>query len=262
MSVRYDKIGIGYNRTRSADPYLRDRMAHFLGPATGTQYLDVGCGTGNYTIALHALGYAFTGMDPSAEMLDMARERSNKIIWVSGQAEEMPFIDSCFDGILAILTVHHWQDIDAGLEECARVLEPGVRMVIFTATPQQMEGYWLGHYFPKMLQDSMQIMHSLERLEGAASKAKLHLIATEKYFIQPDLQDQFLYGAKYAPERYLDPQIRSGISSFAAFSNAQEVQSGLAKMQADIAQNKIQPIIDSYKNEAGDYLFIQLQKQN
>jgi ubiquinone/menaquinone biosynthesis C-methylase UbiE len=260
MGARYDKIGIGYDHTRRADPYLCDRIAHLMGPATQYQYLDVGCGTGNYTIALRAKGYDFTGMDPSAEMLAQARQKSNKVIWVSGQAEDMPFIDGSFDGILAMLTLHHWQDLDAGLEECARVLERGKRMVIFTATPQQMEGYWLGHYFPQMLQDSMQIMPTLERMQSAASKAELQLITTEKYCIQPHLQDHFLYSSKYNPERYLDPQIRSGISSFAAFSNAQEVKSGLAKMQADITQNKIQSIIDSYQNEDGDYLFIQLQK--
>ena len=75
---RYDKIGIGYDSTRKADSYLTQKMFSFL--CTGqsnSQYLDVGCGTGNYTTALHQMGLNFIGIEPSDEMLRKAKAKNS-----------------------------------------------------------------------------------------------------------------------------------------------------------------------------------------
>ena len=65
MEAIYDAIGTGYNSTRQADPYLTSRLLYFLKPQPGKLYLDIGCGTGNYTIALSNQGLNFTGVEPS-----------------------------------------------------------------------------------------------------------------------------------------------------------------------------------------------------
>jgi len=49
----YDRIGVGYDDTRQADPYLRSRLIHHLRPSPSGRYLDIGSGTGNYTFAMH-----------------------------------------------------------------------------------------------------------------------------------------------------------------------------------------------------------------
>jgi predicted TPR repeat methyltransferase len=67
--VKYDKIGIGYNSTRQADPYLTERLLYHLQPKNNKLYLDIGCGTGNYTCALDDKGISFIGVEPSGEML-------------------------------------------------------------------------------------------------------------------------------------------------------------------------------------------------
>ena len=45
-------IGVGYDSTRSADPYILSRLLHHLSPTADASYLDVGCGTGNFPIAM------------------------------------------------------------------------------------------------------------------------------------------------------------------------------------------------------------------
>jgi ubiquinone/menaquinone biosynthesis C-methylase UbiE len=256
MAIKYDKIGVGYNTTRKADPYLLGRMFDLLQSQPGQPYLDVGCGTGNYTIALHEMGLDIIGLDPSLEMLDKAQSRAPEITWRKGVAEELHFADGSFQGILASLTLHHWRDIRVGLSEAARVLKPGGRMVMFTATPQQMEGYWLRHYFPKMLADSTRLMPTLEDIAEAMALGGLQLITTEKYFIQEDLQDWFLLAGKHNPSIYLQPEVRRGISSFAAVANAEEVERGLIHLAADIESGKVKDVIERYSNQDGDYLFV------
>ena len=68
MSVLYDQIADGYDTTRRADPTIVRRLAAYLALAPGRRYLDVGCGTGNYTAALAALGGVWHGVDSSRQI--------------------------------------------------------------------------------------------------------------------------------------------------------------------------------------------------
>ncbi len=86
---KYDRIGIGYNQTRKADPYLLSRMNFLLNPSEGQKFADIGSGTGNYTIALNELGLDFTGIEPSDKMLEIARLKSERIEWQKGKAESI-----------------------------------------------------------------------------------------------------------------------------------------------------------------------------
>ena len=88
MAAKYDKIGIGYNQTRRVDPHLAERVYALLEPKKEGKFLDIGCGTGNYTQALAKKGLDLIGMDPSSEMLGKARNRSDQIRWLQGIAED------------------------------------------------------------------------------------------------------------------------------------------------------------------------------
>ena len=260
MEAKYDKIGKQYNRTRKADSYLLGRLHHHLASKTGGDYLDIGCGTGNYTVELQAKGGAFTGIDPSERMLKKARAKSTAIQWMKGVVEALPLTDSSVDGVVGSLTTHHWTDIEQGFRELYRVLRPGGQLVIFTATPAQMRGYWLNHYFPNMLEDSCQQMPSFNRVSTAIADAGFQSLALEKYFIKEDLQDLFLYSGKHQPELYFQDAVRQGISSFSALSNQTEVAAGLLRLEADIQSGENAAVIKHYENEDGDYLFITAKK--
>ncbi len=261
MKEKYDLIGQNYNLTRKADPYLLNRLYNLLEPQAHHQYLDIGCGTGNYTVGLNNRGLQLIGVEPSDEMLRKARAKSSQVEWLKGKAENIPLSDQSIDGILGSLTIHHWTNLELGFRELSRVLKSKGRIVIFTATPHQMKGYWLNHYFPKMLDDSMIQMPSYELLKTSMNKGGFDLIATEKYFIHKELQDLFLYSGKHDPQRYLDPQVRHGISSFSALANAAEVKQGLQQLQEDIATGRVNEIISQYENEEGDYLYVIGQKK-
>jgi hypothetical protein len=111
-----------------------------------------------------------------------------------------------------------------------------------------------------MLEDSIIQMPALKTVLTAMESAGFRTVETEKYFIQPDLQDQFLYCGKQNPNLYFDQQIRNGISSFSDLSNQEEVSNGLSQLKADVGSGKIQNIIQEYENDWGDYLYVIAQK--
>lgn len=66
-------------------------------------------------------------------------------------------------------------------------------------------------------------MPTLEKVKTAMKDSGIEFLKTHKYFIKPDLEDQFLYCGKQNPELYFDDQIRHGISSFSSLANRTEV---------------------------------------
>lgn len=256
MEAKYDKIGVDYNHTRRADKYITERLLNFLEPTTRGRYLDIGCGTGNYTDKLQKKGFEFIGIDPSKEMLEKAAQKNTAIDWRVGRAEKINLEDESVNGAIAVLTVHHWSDLWKSFAEISRVLKPDSKIVIFTSTPVQMKGYWLNHYFPKMLNDSIVQMPSLEQIEEAMIKAELLVTGTEIYAVTPDLKDLFLFSGKHHPALYLQPEVRWGISSFSSLADKEEVKIGLSKMKRDIENGNIEEVMKSHENDQGDYLFI------
>jgi ubiquinone/menaquinone biosynthesis C-methylase UbiE len=257
---KYDQIGVGYNTTRKVDHYLLGRMIHFLRAENSGTYLDIGCGTGNYTIEFSKRGVHMVGIDPSEAMLSIARSRTSDVEWKNGKAENIPLEAESVDGILAILTTHHWSNQDKGYTELGRVMKKGARLVIFTATPEQMRGYWLNHYFPTMIRDAGKHMLAFETIEATLMKAGFTSVTAEKYSVTNDLQDLFLQSGKHNPASYLDENVRRGISSFATAKNPEEVRNGLSQLREDIATGKIEEVMSKYQSDVGDYLFVAAQK--
>lgn len=145
----YNTISGQYNLTRQADSYISKRLLSHLCPHNNEVYLDIGCGTGNYTIRLAEKGVKFCGVEPSDKMLDEAISKSDKVKWLIGSAELIPSVDNEFGGAIAVLTIHHWRDIEKSFKELSRVLKNDSYFVVFTSTPLQMNRYWLNAYFPK-----------------------------------------------------------------------------------------------------------------
>jgi ubiquinone/menaquinone biosynthesis C-methylase UbiE len=258
----YNLIGQDYNATRKADPHICKRLITLLSPEKRGSYIDIGCGTGNYTIVLSDAGFEFTGLDPSETMLATARQKTFSKCWLLGSAEKIPVPDGQFDGAIATLTIHHWTDIKKAFQEVFRVLKINSRLVLFTSLPEQMAGYWLNHYFPKMMQTSIQKMLSLDQIIDAGRSAGFHLQCTELYDINMQLEDLFLYSGKMNPELYLDDCFRKGISSFAGVDHQAEIKMGLQKLASDISSGHIKMIQEKFRANNGDYIFVVLTKRS
>ncbi len=105
--------------------------------------LDLGAGGGHVTYQLAACAEAVTACDLSEEMIAavLAQAKVREMNNVSGKvarAESLPFADDSFDFLASRFSAHHWQDLEAGLREARRVLEPdGTALFIDVIAPEQ-----------------------------------------------------------------------------------------------------------------------------
>ena len=260
MTAIYNKIGIGYDHHRRADPGIVETLATALGRPGGGPCLDLACGSGNYTIAMARKGYVLTGLDASSRMLAAARDKSRAVSWVLAGAERQPFADQNFHGAICTLGIHHFCDLVAAFGECHRVLRPGAPLVLFTGEAGQMRHYWLNDYFPKAMARSIAVMPSRGRIEDYLRQAGFADVSYTPYWVAADLQDHFLYSGKHDPGFYLDDQVRASISTFAKHGDETEIQAGVARLRADIASGRIDQVRWSYSSELGDYLFVRARR--
>ncbi len=255
----YDRIGVGYDTTRRADPYLLSRIIHHLRPRAAGRYLDVGSGTGNYTIAMHRSGVPMVGLELSLTMLNRPREKSDEVTWLNASAFAIPFRAASFDGATCTFVHHHLNDPIAAFEEIRRVMKDDARLVILNVTAEQMYHYWLTEYFPRAIAKGTAPYEKFVTTD-ALETAGFRIVGEEKYEVKEDLQDWFLYCGKNHPERYLDPRIRAGISTFADPPDSNEIEQGLKHLAADIESGRIADVMRSYAWDGGDYMFTIAEK--
>jgi ubiquinone/menaquinone biosynthesis C-methylase UbiE len=259
VTALYDSIGTGYDGTRRADPAIAATLAQLLRPHDGASFLDLGCGTGNYTRALAALGGTWHGLDVSRQMLDVARQQPSPVHWLLGEASALPYAARHFDGVMCSLAIHHFAALPAPFAEVARVLADGP-FVIYTAFAEQMRHYWLGHYFPQMMRRSIEQMPTRQAVVNALRGAGFDGARIVPFHVTRELRDLFLYSGKHRPGLYLDAAVRANISSFARLCPAEELQHGLSRLRRDIDTGRFAAVAARFGGDAGDYALVIARK--
>jgi SAM-dependent methyltransferase len=255
MQPLYNAIGVNYGTTRRADPVITEALAQYLGLSHEGTFLDLACGTGNYTCALENLGGRWHGIDVSTEMLDQAKSKSASIAWRCADASALPYSDRIFAGAICTLAIHHFPELETPFAEVFRVLNCG-KFILFTAFPDQLRNYWLCHYFPQMMARSIEKMPSEKNVVDALGQAGFAIQGVSPFHVTNALQDLFLYSGKDRPELYLNPVLRANISSFATLCPAAELKQGLDALRSDIEKTRFREVAQRYSTAAGDYAYI------
>ncbi len=138
----YEQIAAEYDERLagsgpSDDGFTQTERAFVLGRIRpGHKVLDLGCGTGRFTVPMAEAGAEVTGLDLSGAMLEIARtklsERGLTADLREGDMARLPFEDGTFDVVTSMLTLMHIP-LDARedvFDEASRVLRPGGRMLI------------------------------------------------------------------------------------------------------------------------------------
>ncbi|MFE2936260.1 class I SAM-dependent methyltransferase [Streptomyces sp. NPDC059278] len=119
-------------------PTIRPVSAAVLGEFGGWQrrtLLDIGCGAGDFAGMASELGAKVSGLDASAALIEIARQRSPTGTFHVGDMQDIPFPDNHFSIVTAFNSVHFADDPARAFAEMMRVTSPGGSMVVATWGP-------------------------------------------------------------------------------------------------------------------------------
>jgi SAM-dependent methyltransferase len=106
-----------------------------LGDVRGQRILELGCGGGQWSIALEAIDAYSVGLDLSREQLRHARNASASVPLLVADAERLPFANASFDVVFCDHGAMNFCDPARTLPEVARVLRAGGLLAFCAATP-------------------------------------------------------------------------------------------------------------------------------
>src|SRR4051794_9711759 len=128
---------------------LFEAVLDAAGVASGTRLLDIGCGSGLALQLAHARGAVVSGLDISAGLLAIARERLPGADLREGDMESLPYDDHAFDAVVGVNAFQFAGDPVGALREAARVTRGSVVLSLFAA-PERSQG--------TVLHDAMQAL--------------------------------------------------------------------------------------------------------
>lgn len=145
--TRDDPSALPYDQrlwTEFPRPFVtRTRLREMLKPKANERMLEVGPGTGYYT--LRVAGWLSPGgtleiLDIQQQMLEHTMRRVREIgveniIPTRGDARDLPYQDNAFDAAYLVATLGEVPDQGCALEELRRVLKPGGRLVVGEGQP-------------------------------------------------------------------------------------------------------------------------------
>ncbi len=152
ISGNYD----GLNRVISlgSDVRWRKKVIKMIAAREPESVLDIATGTGDLALqfANSTNASSIVGLDISEGMLSVARKKSeenglaDRIDFIKGDSEALPFEDNSFEAITVSFGIRNFEDLEKGLAEIYRVLVPGGLFVILeTSVPERFpfkQGYY------------------------------------------------------------------------------------------------------------------------
>jgi ubiquinone/menaquinone biosynthesis methyltransferase len=129
IADRYDLITrlLSYGQDRR----WKRRLVGLAAPQPHTRALDLATGTGDIAFALAACGASVTGLDVTWRMIQLARAKPQRPAprFLVGDMLALPFPAASFDLVTAGYGLRNVPDVNAAIDEIARVLKPGGRVL-------------------------------------------------------------------------------------------------------------------------------------
>lgn len=255
-----------YDATRKASPVFLKLIEELANPDASKHALDIGCGTGNYTLPFSGKFYKLTGVDALKPMLDVAKQKDTfaKINWINQDIILHDFEDNQFDAIWGISSIHYFTKNQQFtlLEKCFRWLKPGGVILFDTEFYEQHLSLWVTEYFPSLI----------SRFKNRClSKETYYKWLINMHYVDIDLKtlvfeqgdsDLSIRAGQQNPPLFLDSSFREGLPAFQTMPSI-ELELGLQRLANDICTGTIEKIINVYNQKAkmpGDFGMIIARK--
>ena len=187
--------------------------------------VNVGAGTGSYEPPDRQV----IAVEPSEVMI--AQRAPGAAPAIQAAAENLPFADKSFDAAMAILTLHHWSDVNAGLAEMVRIARRRVVMVAFD--PEAAAELWIiRDYLPEVVTHHLRRHPSMTQLLDALPAATVEPLLAPR-----DCTDRMFATVWARPEQYLDPEVRDATSTWHQIPQAASARA-LRQLGRDLASGK------------------------
>lgn len=200
--------------------------------------LDVGCGTGIYSVALaEALNMDFTGIDISEEMLEQAKNKFPTGKWLLQGIEDADFKEESFDVVLMSFVIHHIDYQDAFLKAYRFLKKPYGKLLIVTDDHDQfLKGRTYGRYIPRLLEIDLK---RFPKVDGLCSY--LNEIGFETHIHKTSREDRI------SDENDVKRLVERGKARYVStltFLTDEELHIGLEKMKRGLLEElKSGPIV-------------------
>jgi SAM-dependent methyltransferase len=245
-ALDYDQLATEYARHRKVHPGVLQALYRAVQQTAQDlpRALEIGCGTGNYILALTAsTGCEGWGIDPSEGMLAKARARmaahpqqttrsvgagrsppqarSTAVQFRAGSAEELDFPDAFFDLVYSVDVVHHVPDVARYTREAYRALAPAGRFCTVTDSASIIRSREpLATYFPETVEADLARYPSIARLRALYEQAGFVEISERTVEFRYPLVDLQAYRDKAFSVLHLIPE--------------EAFQRGIARMEREL----------------------------
>ncbi len=234
-------IALSYDNTRFASKRIIDIILKHIKSKPNNIGIDVGCGTGNYTMPFAEHFSDLYGVDICKEMIDQARSKNKEINWVVHDAmllDEKRGWKNRFDALWSVSTLHYLLGLNQKyfMEQAYYILKPGGVAVIETTFREQLNPFWFFRYFPSMHKRYYYACLKKDQYKVWAneigfSDCEFDVMITKKE------EESVLQLACQNPKILLDDNITDNLPVF-KFLDWEEIKSGQASLEKDILKGK------------------------
>ena len=189
-------------------------------PTEPTTLLDIGCGTGGYSIPLkRKFSLHVTGIDTSREMLNLAQEKEHDADWINAD-----FLDwsspSHFDIILMIYVLHLVNSWRLAIRKAVRTLSRDGVILLVTEDHVALRNSLVHKHMPRILEIDLarfpEVQHVMDEFSSLKLSTTVRKIVTEHELRTSSDVEKFLHAVE---ARYIstlqflhDDELKNGVA--------------------------------------------------
>lgn len=199
MTKIFDKIAHRYDGWYEQDmgrlihQIQRQLVFKHLDPVKGQKLLDIGCGTGQYSIELARVGLEVTGIDSSEHMLAYAQKKSQELKlnarFIEVDSQEFDYEKSYYDKVICVLALEYFTNPQKVLKKAYSSLKRGGKLVVGVI---QANSPWSSFYKEMANNDELSVYKHASFYKPDDLRKKLtwgHFFYEEALYFSPNLED-------------------------------------------------------------------------